>query len=54
MHVEQGVDEQPAPEIGSIATDLPAVEAEQAIDGIVVEVGMDEAAERPEDEDIVV
>jgi hypothetical protein len=54
MHVKQGVYEQPASEIGGIAAHLPAVEAEQAIDGILVEIGMDEAAQSPEHQDIVV
>ena len=54
MHVDQGVDEEPASEVSGIAADLTAIEVEDAADGIVVEVRMDEAAERPEDENIVI
>jgi hypothetical protein len=30
-----------------VASDLPAVEAEDAVDGVVIEVGVDVAAESP-------
>jgi hypothetical protein len=36
-----------------VASDLPAVEAEDAVDGVVIEVGVDVAAESPKDEDVV-
>ena len=53
MDIDQGVDEQTAPQIGGVASDLPAVEAEDAVDGVIVEVGVDEAAKSPKDEDVV-
>ncbi len=54
MHVDQRVDEETASEIGGVAAHLAAVEAEQPVDGIVVEVRVDVAAERAEHEDVVV
>jgi hypothetical protein len=53
MDVDEGVDEQTAPQIGGIASDLAALIIEGACDGVVVEIGVDEAAEGPEDQDIV-
>jgi hypothetical protein len=53
MHVGQGVDEQPASQIGSIAADLPALEVERSRDRVVVESAVDEAAEHPQYQDVV-
>ena len=54
MHVEQRVDEQPAPEIGGVAAELAAFIVEGAVQRIVVEIGVNEAAKGPEHQDIVV
>ena len=48
MGVEQRVDEQPALQIGGIGADLAAVEVELARDIVVIEIGLDEAAEHAE------
>ena len=41
MHVEERVDEEPTSEVGGVAADLPALETEDAVDGVVVEIGVD-------------
>jgi hypothetical protein len=53
MHVGERVDEQPAPETGGVAADLPALEVEGSRDIVVVEIAVDEAAEHPEHQDVV-
>jgi len=53
MHVGKGVDEQPAPKIGGVAADLPALEVEGPRDIVVIESAVDEAAEHPEHQDVV-
>jgi hypothetical protein len=53
MHIHKGVHEQPASKIRGVAADLAALIIEGSSDGVVIEVGVDEVAESPEDQDIV-
>jgi hypothetical protein len=43
MHVQQRIDEQPAAEVRGVTADLAALIVEGAVDGIVIEIGVDPA-----------
>src|SRR6266540_1531958 len=53
MHIHKGVHEQPAPQIGGVASHLSALIIEGSSDGVIVEIGVDETTESAKDQDIV-